>query len=376
MSSITINVGGDLFFGGRFATESSDRQEAVVSLREKFQTDSLNIVNLESPLTTSTNPLPKTGPNMKAHPRQAAVLEAMGVQAVTLANNHIADYGTKGIEDTLQVLNDYQIAFTGIEGGNVKAKNIIDWQGVKIALLNFSENEWSTIPKLDHHAVAIDPVNNFYAIQQAKKTADVVLVITHSGHEHFSYPTLRMKEWLRFFIEAGADAVINHHPHCISGVETYQRKPIFYSVGNFWFDAEKQQNQKWNQGMIAQLTIDHELNVSANAVHFNQGNDKLFEWSCGSDLTEREDALYELSRVITNNEALQEKFEAWKGIQAKRYKSYIEPVNVRLIKALQVRGLLPSFWSRKQKRLLLNLFRCESHRELFLKVLEDDVSNS
>lgn len=365
-----------MFFGGRFALESADRKEAMVSLREVFQADSLNIVNLESPLTAASTPLPKTGPSMKAHPDQAAVLKGMGVQVVSLANNHIADYGTEGIKDTIKTLDDHQVAFTGIIGADISSEKCIDYQGIRIALLNFTENEWSTNPNRGYHAAAIDPVSNFYAIQRAKKIADIVLVLTHTGNEYFSYPTLRMREWFRFFIQAGADAVINHHPHCISGMESYQNKPIFYSLGNFWFDSRERRNQEWNKGIVAQLLIDRGLHIQAKAIHFNQGNDKLFEWCYGSDLAERKETLQVISQRIADDAALEEKFKEWKGIQAKRYKSYIEPLNVRLIKALQVRGLLPSIWSRKQKRLLLNLVRCESHRELLIKVLEDETARS
>ena len=80
------------------------------------------------------------------------------------------------------------------------------------------------------------PIQQFYKIQEAKENADYVLVIVHGGIEHYQLPTSRMIETYRFFIDAGADAVVNHHQHCYSGYERYKSKPIIYGLGNLLFD--------------------------------------------------------------------------------------------------------------------------------------------
>ena len=103
---------------------------------------------------------------------------------------------------------------------------------VNIAVLNFAENEWSTASSDKPGANPINPISNFNSINITKESVDIVIVITHGGHEMYRLPSPRMKELYRFYIDAGADIVINHHTHCTSGYEKYNGKFIFYSIGN------------------------------------------------------------------------------------------------------------------------------------------------
>ena len=104
-------------------------------------------------------------------------------------------------------------------------------------------------------------VQQYYAIREAKNNATNVIVIVHGGVEHYWLPSPRMKETYRFFIDAGADAVINHHQHCYSGYEVFKKKPIFYGLGNFCFDGNKG-NKRWTTGYLVNL------NLSENTVDF------------------------------------------------------------------------------------------------------------
>ena len=71
-----------------------------------------------------------------------------------------------------------------------------------------------------------------------------------------------MQKWYRHFVDMGADAVVNHHQHCISGYEIYQEKPIFYGLGNFCFDSFREQPvSQWNYGYAVKLTVDKKISV-------------------------------------------------------------------------------------------------------------------
>ena len=83
-----------------------------------------------------------------------------------------------------------------------------------------------------------------------------MLVIVHVGPEHYQLLIPRMKEMYRFFIDVGADVVVNHHQHCFSGYEIYKEKPIFYGLGNFCFDWIGKRNGMWNEGLLLSLTLD------------------------------------------------------------------------------------------------------------------------
>ena len=100
---------------------------------------------------------------------------------------------------------------------------------------------------------SLNPISQYYAIKQAREKADYVIVIVHGGHEHYQLPSTRMQETYRFFVDSGADAVVNHHQHCYSGYEFYENKPIIYGLGNFCFDNERKMPTTWYEGYAVQL---------------------------------------------------------------------------------------------------------------------------
>src|SRR5690554_717673 len=105
----------------------------------------INITNLECPLTNSSKAISKTGPALKAHPNNIKLLKAMGFNLVTLANNHIMDYGSEGLKDTLDILEKNQIDYVG--AGKVEDEIDVIYQTkdeLTIAIINVCENEWST----------------------------------------------------------------------------------------------------------------------------------------------------------------------------------------------------------------------------------------
>ncbi len=332
----------------------------------------LSIVNLEAPLTTHDEPISKTGPVLKNHPNTAVWMKNSGFDIVTLANNHILDFGEKGIRDTFQVLDQSDIAYVGAGATFSLAERpkYIQRNGLKLAVINIAENEWSTTHGNVHGANPVDPVSNYNVIKAAKSQADFVLVIHHGGHEMYSYPSPRLKRLLRFYVDTGASAVINHHPHCISGYEVYQDAPIFYSIGNFLFPSLSTNNSIWHEGMGVYLTFNKRGKVSFEFFLFNQFIDNLIFEVLVEDLSNaRLKALSEQNEVIQNDRLLQVFFEQWVKKHTKQYSAYLEPHPNRYLQALQNRKWIPSLWSARKKKLLLNLIRCESHRDILIALL-------
>lgn len=83
----------------------------------------------------------------------------------------------------------------------------------------------------------------------------------HGGVEHYNLPSPEIKQLHRFFIEAGADAVVNHHQHCFSGYEVYKSRPIFYGIGNFLFDDARKIDSPWNYVYIVELRLNKVINL-------------------------------------------------------------------------------------------------------------------
>ena len=224
-------------------------------LQELIKNADLTITNLECPLTDSVEVIQKTGPCLKALPKQAEYLKQHGFDLVTLANNHIMDYRDQGLKDTIDALKANEIEFVGAGKADKEIDVIYRKKGdLHVAILNFCENEWSTQEKEGYKANGFSEIEAFYSIKRAKANADHVMVIHHGGHEMYNLPSPGLKKTLRYLVDCGANVVINHHTHCISGHERYRETPIFYSLGNFVFEIQSREIL-WNYGMLVRLIL-------------------------------------------------------------------------------------------------------------------------
>lgn len=212
-----------------------------VDIRDLTSNSDFSIVNFETNVSTPDSlPIEKHGPNLTTIPQSVDSIKYIGFNVVTLANNHFFDYGDNAVFNTLNILDDKNIKHVG-GGRNIKeAENTLylKQNSDTLAIINACEHEFTIADENHGGSNPIDPVKLFYTIQEARKNADYVLVILHGGHEHYQLPSVRMQETYRFFIDAGADAVVNHHQHCFSGYEVYHEKPIFYGLGNFLFNKK------------------------------------------------------------------------------------------------------------------------------------------
>lgn len=337
------------------------------------QTD-LNITNLECPLTNNSDAIIKTGPALIAKPNNVKLLSQMGINLVTLANNHIMDYGGKGLKDTLEILTENNIDHVG--AGNIE--DVIDVvykskEDFTVAIINVCENEWSTDEREGYKANGFSEISMFYSIKKAKEKADRVIVIHHGGHEMYNLPSPRLKKTLRFFVDCGADAIVNHHTHCIGGMEIYKKAPIFYSLGNFVFDNPTQRNSIWNYGMAVTLKC-RKKGISFQCHYFEQ-----FNVDIGVRLIDEEELKYDIKKlnvVIFNDDQLEDNFEMFVQQKKKLYLSYLEPVSSKYILALINRSFLPSLWNIRKRHYLKNLITCESHREIVKRLLRNETSHS
>lgn len=372
---INILVTGDYYPGGRTEKLSLDEEHEMIfgDFLEEVRSSDLAITNLEAPLVEEESPLSKTGPVLKGKPACMDSLSFAGFDLITLANNHIMDYGDEGLDTTMSVAKQHGVSYVGA-GKNIKEAQksfFTEIEGVSIAVLNFAENEFSTTKGDWAGANPLDPIQNFKAIQAAKQKADYVLVITHGGHETYELPSPRMKATFRFFIEAGADAVVNHHTHRVSGYEVYRDKPIFYSLGNFIFDWPTTKPAYWYEGCAVKLSITKNTQ-RFELVPYSQNEEQIgIQKLYNTQSLNFYQKMEELNQVIADDAALQDAFEEYCGKSKRMYRAYLEPHSNRWIYALQARKWLPSFLTNRKKLLLLNLVRCEAHRDVLLHILKE-----
>lgn len=179
-----------------------------------------------------------------------------------------------------------------------------------------------------------------------------------------------MKKKYRFLVYAGADLIVNHHQHCYSGYEIYNGVPIFYGLGNFYFDNPKKGNSIWNYGYM--LNIDVSDRLTYKIVPYEQCNAKpnlvLLEENAFIG------KLKELNQIIADDVLLSEAFDDYIKKNKKPLSPFL-PYQNHYLKALYHRGVLPSFLGRKNKVLIQNAVRCESHREVLLRYFDIEFNN-
>jgi poly-gamma-glutamate synthesis protein (capsule biosynthesis protein) len=293
------------------------------------------------------------------------------ISLAAMANNHIMDYDTKGVEDTLTVCKKNGIGIVGIGKTFEDASKpfSVVLKGFKVAVLNFADNEFLNTTDGSYQCNPIDAVQAFYDISHARKENDIVIVILHAGNEFYELPSPRTKKLYRGIIDMGADAIISHHTHSFSGYEIYKSKPIFYGLGNFIYDWPGKRNSNWNRGYLVRLqfssTIDFEI------IPFKQGEDKPGVFHLNDlEKTSFFKELERLNLIIRDDKLLEIEYQKYCNSVFPMYDAFIEPAFGKYIAALRKRGLFPKLLSKRKRLLLLNLYRCESHREVLLRLLK------
>lgn len=349
-----------------------------------IQKSDLSIVNVESPLTLSTHRFVKSGPHLKIAPRFAHFLVDCGFRLATLANNHIYDYAQEGLDDTLRACSQNGMATVGA-GRTIQEAQQTYFQSVggrRLAIINVAENESCTATKFHGGAHPLDVINNVRSIKAACNEADYVIVIVHGGNELCPYPSPRVVQRYRFFIESGAHAVVAHHPHVIQGYEIYHGAPIIYSLGNFLFPIQQggmisSFADSWSKGMGAYITFPFIGEDSLKIFPFRQCAKDPVVMSFNDDEKENfQKYLSELSRPIGDTDTLDHLWKAHLYEQANTLLWYLSfgslPMQA-VRKALSKIGLLgPIVRNRRRTNFLrLATIRTEAHRDLLVSVLGD-----
>ena len=333
-----------------------------------------SIVNLECSVTESKmKPIFKQGPSLKCGKEAIRALQYVGVDCVTLANNHFKDYGDKGCLDTIVALSSENIDYVG-GGTNISEASKILFKkicGETIAIINSCEHEFSIAEEDKAGSNPLEPITQYYQISQAKQKADYVIMIIHGGVEHFQYPTKRMVQAYRFFIDAGADAVINHHQHCPCGYEVYKGKPIYYGLGNFCFDWDGRRNSMWNFGYMVNLMFTGNHSVESEIIPYRQCDEAAsVELLHGNYLESFNQMMVELCEAIKDERVLNTRMKEFNQKNDFLYRKMLEPYSGRLANSLYRRGLLPSTLSKDRILALIDFVVCESHYERVKEFLD------
>lgn len=237
--SVTVNAAGDCVIGDddRYSPDYSfsgliqkgkTLESFSAGVKGLFPASDVNLVNLESVLCAPLPQTPKPAQDngeywFRGDPGYVGILTAGGVNAVSTANNHILDFGEEGFRQTVENLEKSGIGVSGY--GNYA---ILEKGGARVGLLSYSLlgplEEGEDITEIKRAVMAdIDEIRGYTHVR---------VVSFHWGVEYGEVQSIQ-EEMARFAVNCGADAVVGHHPHILQKQDSYNGKPIFYSLGNF-----------------------------------------------------------------------------------------------------------------------------------------------
>lgn len=249
LRTITVSAVGDIALARgvaeRMETEGASYPFALV--RDLLEGD-IVVGNLEGAFTTRGDPWPKAY-NFRTHPGYAVGPQWARFDVLSLANNHVLDYGPDGLEDTLTALDALGIAHPGAGNDSqaAHAAAVVDANGLRVAFLafvatppegsGFTIDQWAATA--DAPGVAIGtPDAVAAAVAAARAEADFVVVLLHAGAEYTYLPNATQTALAEAALSAGAAAVIGAHAHVVQPVEQRGARLIAWGLGNFVFDLD------------------------------------------------------------------------------------------------------------------------------------------
>jgi poly-gamma-glutamate synthesis protein (capsule biosynthesis protein) len=223
--------------------------------------------NLETPIAARGSRYPDKEFHFLMDPPHAEALKRAGFDVMSAANNHVLDFGPEALESTLATLNGLGIAVCGAgpDAAAARAPAVVDVRGERVAFLAYS----LTFPV--SFAAAPDAWGTAYAderfvredVARAKAAHDWVVVSFHWGEEYSTSATGAQRKLARAAIDAGADAVVGHHPHVVQGLELHEGRPVAYSLGNLVFGTR---NPAAREGLVLRLRFRPGQPVRAEAI--------------------------------------------------------------------------------------------------------------
>ena len=251
---ITIAFAGDILFDAQYAVMSAmlqnggDISTAIApELIEEMQNADIMMLNNEFPYSDRGTPTEGKQFTFRAKPSYVSYLDDLGVDLVSLANNHAYDYGEAAFLDTLTTLEEAGITYVGAGRNLEEARRpvyyIID--NMKIAFVSATQIERLDNPDTKGATDSSAGVfrcwngdNLIETVKEAKENSDFVIVYIHWGTENVTEPDWAQLAQAEGLAQAGADLIIGDHPHCLQGIQYYGDVPVFYSLGNFWFNSK------------------------------------------------------------------------------------------------------------------------------------------
>jgi poly-gamma-glutamate synthesis protein (capsule biosynthesis protein) len=241
MNSLTLHCVGDIYAAPRSVEQflaDTDTLRAAASILRRAD---VRLANLEAPLIQGGRALFSTGVRLQSPPSVAELLRHLGFDAVSLANNHLMDFGPDGLRSTLATLAGSGIASAGA-GPDLSAARtdvVLTAKRQRLGFLAACDDQGGRATPNQPGVAPIEPRLLPGAVRRLREQVDYVVVALHTGIEFTNYPEPFFARLAHRLVDAGAAVVVGHHPHVPQGVERHGKGLIAYSLGDFLFDLTR-----------------------------------------------------------------------------------------------------------------------------------------
>lgn len=252
----TMTFAGDILFDPGYSVFAAYKQRdydinQCISpvLLDKMKAADIMMINNEFPYSDKGEPLPDKMYTFRAHPSSVDILDQLGVDIVSLANNHTYDYGPNAFMDTLETLENHGMAYIGagrnLEDASRPYYYVINGKKIAVIAASQIEKTWNPDTKGATETEpgvfrCYDSENLLNTIRTANEECDFVIVYVHWGTESTDQLDSHQITEAPKYVEAGADLIIGDHPHVLQPVGYINGVPVVYSLANFWFNSKSQ----------------------------------------------------------------------------------------------------------------------------------------
>lgn len=263
-----ISFTGDMNFDDRTGTMQHLKRNGLGAalsndVRAVMKQSDILMINNECTFSERGEAIAGKAYTFRSDPANVSILKDLGVDIAGIANNHVCDFGLEALSDTIATLDEAGIANVGAGNNLDEAKR--PWyfvaNGKKIAFVaatqiertyNYTKEATETTPGV---LKTLNPEKYVEVIREAKNHSDFVIAFVHWGTEGTNYYGADQVALAQQFVQAGADAIIGGHTHCLQGITYIEDVPVIYSLGNFWFGSTPTDGVNKKDTGIAQVIL-------------------------------------------------------------------------------------------------------------------------
>lgn len=373
MKNVNIIILGDICpsWGNRTEFNTLNPQNVFHDILPIMKGADYVIGNLEAPATESNIKLDKNSINLKANPKDVHVLKKAGVKALSLANNHILDYGIDGLNDTIMYTEKNGIMTYGVgEKDQAEDLTVVHIEDTRVGFLAFAEHEFNCAQDYGYGANLWNDIESLSVIREAKKQVDYLIIQYHGGIENYKYPSPNLQKKCRAMAEAGADFITCQHSHCVGTRECWNESEILYGQGNTVFGYEEN-NDEWNIGLLIQISLGETAHIEYIPIEAKQDGIYLMNEDNKREYLTKFD---KESEKIIDSEFVR---KSWVCFCQKQRDAYLPMLFAwgrifNKINRILKGNLISWFTTKNSRRNVMNLVRCDAHREVITTLLERD----